>query len=208
MMSISELAKEVDVTVRTIRYYTKRGLLPFGKPHGTTRQYGREHETRLRLIKLLKAEDMPLDKIKARLKSLSLREMEELVSLGSEMRESTSSGRPMHPAQLLAATLTKPADTDPNGGKSSPSLPATDEPRLLKNEVDQLLFSKGSLPVHSPLMEQGITSSGPWQKVLLSPGVELMFETGLSEEEQDAINDIIEFGIETLRKASAEPDEP
>ena len=79
-LTISQLAQVADVTPRTIRYYISEGLLPSPGGRGQKRIYGYEHYLRLRLIKRLKEEHLPLAEIKLCLDALSLAEMETLLS--------------------------------------------------------------------------------------------------------------------------------
>lgn len=63
--SISEVAKELNLTVYTLRYYDKEGLMPFieRKPNGTRlfKEYDIEG---LKVIECLKATGMPIKEIK------------------------------------------------------------------------------------------------------------------------------------------------
>ncbi len=53
-MRISELSKQADVPVATIKYYLREGLLPPGEPLSRTQaSYGEQHLRRLRLIRAL-----------------------------------------------------------------------------------------------------------------------------------------------------------
>lgn len=52
---IDDLARETGLTVDTIRYYQRQGLLPPGEREGRHRIYGPEHVRRLRRIKELQA---------------------------------------------------------------------------------------------------------------------------------------------------------
>lgn len=68
--SISELAKEAGVTVRTIRYYISQGLLPSPGMAGQGDRYDTAYLKRLQLIKRLKEEYLPLEKIRELLETL------------------------------------------------------------------------------------------------------------------------------------------
>jgi DNA-binding transcriptional MerR regulator len=68
---ISELAKLAGVTVRTIRYYISQGLLPSPSTSGQFDRYDESYLARLELIRRLKAEYLPLEKISALLNSMS-----------------------------------------------------------------------------------------------------------------------------------------
>jgi DNA-binding transcriptional MerR regulator len=53
-MLISELSRRTGVTVATLKYYLREGLLPPGTPLSATRgDYGATHEERVRLIRAL-----------------------------------------------------------------------------------------------------------------------------------------------------------
>ncbi|MFE7775799.1 MerR family transcriptional regulator [Streptomyces sp. NPDC057445] len=61
MWSIGELAERAGVTVKTVRFYSDRGLLPeAARSSGGHRRYGPEALDRLRLIRSLRALDLPV----------------------------------------------------------------------------------------------------------------------------------------------------
>jgi DNA-binding transcriptional MerR regulator len=61
MWSIGELAERAGVTVKTVRFYSDRGLLPeAARSGGGHRRYGPEALDRLRLIRSLRALDLPV----------------------------------------------------------------------------------------------------------------------------------------------------
>lgn len=62
---IDDLAHETGVTVDTIRYYQRQGLLPPGVREGRHRIYGPEHVARLRRIKELQARRFSIAAIRA-----------------------------------------------------------------------------------------------------------------------------------------------
>jgi DNA-binding transcriptional MerR regulator len=62
--TIDELARASGVTVRNIRAYQARGLLPPPQVRARTGYYGPGHEARLELIKELQGEGVKLDTIK------------------------------------------------------------------------------------------------------------------------------------------------
>lgn len=59
--SIGELAERAGVTIKTVRFYSDRGLLPeAGRSAGGHRRYGPEALDRLRLIRSLRTLDLPV----------------------------------------------------------------------------------------------------------------------------------------------------
>ena len=69
--SLQDLADLSRVTPRTIRFYVAQGLLPSPGRVGPGTTYGPGHLARLRLIRQLQREHLPLAEIRARLASLA-----------------------------------------------------------------------------------------------------------------------------------------
>ncbi len=64
--SIGEAAKELNLTVYTLRYYDKEGLMPFIERTSTgTRVFKESDIEALRIIECLKSTGMPIKEIKA-----------------------------------------------------------------------------------------------------------------------------------------------
>ena len=68
--TLSDLARLADVTPRTIRYYVAQGLLPSPEAAGPATRYGEGHLLRLRLIRRLQRDHLPLAEIRARLERM------------------------------------------------------------------------------------------------------------------------------------------
>lgn len=66
---IDDLAREADITVDTIRFYHREGLLPAGERVGRAKVYGTEHLDRIHQIRDLQARRFSLAAIKALLES-------------------------------------------------------------------------------------------------------------------------------------------
>jgi DNA-binding transcriptional MerR regulator len=63
--SISEAAKELNLTVYTLRYYDKEGLMPFvERTAGGTRVFKESDISSLKIIECLKSTGMPIKEIK------------------------------------------------------------------------------------------------------------------------------------------------
>lgn len=63
LLTIDELARRTDITVRNVRAYQSRGLLPPPEVRARTGYYGPEHVARLRLIREMQAEGYNLKAI-------------------------------------------------------------------------------------------------------------------------------------------------
>src|SRR3954471_16937712 len=68
--TLTDLASLADVTPRTVRYYVAQGLLPSPDAAGPATRYGEGHLARLRLIKRLQREHLPLAEIRGRLERM------------------------------------------------------------------------------------------------------------------------------------------
>ncbi|MEP6638922.1 MAG: MerR family transcriptional regulator [Chloroflexota bacterium] len=80
--SLTELADLAGVTPRTVRYYLAQGLLPAVGQTGPGSKYDADHLARLRLIRRLQVEHLPLAEIRHRLETLDEDEIRALA--GSE----------------------------------------------------------------------------------------------------------------------------
>ncbi|MEQ8174853.1 MAG: MerR family transcriptional regulator [Syntrophomonadaceae bacterium] len=77
---IGELAREADVTKRTIHYYIGRGLLPPPEGAGVGSSYKEEHLVKLNLIKKLQEQYLPLVRIRDIVAALNLDEARQLLA--------------------------------------------------------------------------------------------------------------------------------
>jgi len=69
--SLSDLARLADVTPRTVRYYVALGLLPSPEAAGPATRYGEGHLARLRMIRRLQRDHLPLAEIRIRLERMA-----------------------------------------------------------------------------------------------------------------------------------------
>ena len=74
--TIEELADEVGVPVRTIRYYIAEGMLPGPGSRGKGTTYSEDHLQRLRLIRRLVEQRVPLADVRQLVERLSPDETE------------------------------------------------------------------------------------------------------------------------------------
>ena len=74
-LTVDELAARVGVTVRNVRAYAARGLLPPPRLVGRTGYYGREHVARLLLVREMLAEGYSLALIERTLASARQRQL-------------------------------------------------------------------------------------------------------------------------------------
>ena len=82
--SITDLARLSGVTPRTVRYYVAQGLLPSPEQAGPSTRYGEGHLARLRLIRRLQREHLPLAEIRARVAPLGDDEVVQLLAADAD----------------------------------------------------------------------------------------------------------------------------
>jgi len=70
-VDLKTLCRIADVTPRTVHYYIQQGLLPSAGSPGPGAKYEPGHVQRLRLIRRLQREHLPLSEIRARLATMS-----------------------------------------------------------------------------------------------------------------------------------------
>jgi DNA-binding transcriptional MerR regulator len=85
--SIADLEQETGFNARTIRYYIGEGMLTPAHGRGPTATYDKDHLLRLRLIKELKEQFLPLESIKLHLQDLSTEDLEDHFSIQSKPTE-------------------------------------------------------------------------------------------------------------------------
>ena len=164
-LTVDELAERGDVPVRTIRFYISQGLLPGPGSRGKSATYGEEHVIRLRLIRRLADQRVPLTKIAELVGDLSLDEARALLAReerrASELQAAEASGSPK---DYVAALL-----RDAQAARSSPAQP---------RKAIAGFSGKSYRPAREPFDVQASAPapSAPteaWRRWTLAPGVEL-----------------------------------
>ena len=162
--SIGELARQADVTPRTVRFYVAEGLLPPPVGSGRAATYTAEHLTRLTLIKLLKNEFLPLAEIRGLLTGLNQAEIEDLLA---QKRESVPPPRPESAHEYIQTLLQ--ADSA-----------AAESPAMLRQAVARKK-ARAAAALQAPVRAaEGETTAAPgveptvtWGRISLHPDVEL-----------------------------------
>jgi DNA-binding transcriptional MerR regulator len=106
--TIGELARAENVTTRTVRYYVAEGLLPAPDSVGRAATYSDEHLVRLKLIKILKDEYLPLHEIRMLLSGLDYQAVMEL--LEQKQKEENPPPAPSSAKEYLQTLLHPPAE--------------------------------------------------------------------------------------------------
>ena len=178
--TISELAEAAKVTIRTIRYYVTEDVLP--PPLGSSRAsvYAEEHLNRLRLIKILKEEFLPLQEIRTLLSGL---DHEAVLELLAEREREEVPPDAASAKSYLKSLLAPPAsvaetpvlmrhkvEAQQARGSSLPGSPLQTSPLPLPAKEEALApgFAESK-----PLPPEPEAGAHLWQRIELAPGVEL-----------------------------------
>lgn len=92
-MSVEDLAIRVGMTVRTVRFYSGRGLIPPPRREGRNGYYGAEHVARLELVRELQAHGFTLSAIEGYLEHLPVDASAEDIALQRTLLAPWSSDR-------------------------------------------------------------------------------------------------------------------
>jgi DNA-binding transcriptional MerR regulator len=220
--ALTELADLAGVTPRTIRYYLAQGLLPAVGQSGPGAKYDDRHLARLRLIRRLQAEHLPLAEIRRRLDDLSDAEIRALAGSGEPKPPADSaleyvrgilqaSMRPKAPSYAvsvpppLRARRMRDAPVEPPALAAAsryepPSVPeftppgVADEPAPYASPSILPPAFVPSAPEPSPM------ERSQWDRIALSPDVELHIRRPLGRAQQKQVDRLIAIARELLEE--------
>jgi DNA-binding transcriptional MerR regulator len=173
---LNDLCQQSGVTARTVRYYVQQGLLP-SPGLGAGARYGVAHLARLRLIRRLQAEHLPLAEIRRRLETLGDDAVQALVEATP-----TPAGAPVNSAvDYVRAVL----------GGSSPHSPAASPPSVPSMEPPSR--RPGSAP------RVAAADRAQWERIALTPDIEVHVRRPLSREDNRRLEKLLEKAEELFR---------
>ena len=198
--SLSELADLAGVTPRTVRYYLAQGLLPSVGQSGPGSKYGANHLLRLRLIRRLQVEHLPLAEIRRRLEGLSDADIEALSTADTPPPPTDSALD--YVRTVLAGSSTSAPVLAPS---ASAARPATAGRPLLHRTLaaETTPFSVRDAPAPSEVSPP--TASSPaersqWERIALAPDVELHIRRPLTRTQQKGIDRLVTIARELLEE--------
>jgi DNA-binding transcriptional MerR regulator len=165
---LAQLAERADVSQRTVRYYIQQGLLPSPETRGPGAHYTAEHLDRLRLIRRLQREHLPLAEIRRRLEELGPKEIRMLLERSPE--------RPRKDArEYIRGVLSE------GGSMLRSPMMRERAPELLAETLDRVQ-GKPWKPV----------PRGQWDRISLTPDIELHIRRPQSREQNRQIERLME----------------
>jgi DNA-binding transcriptional MerR regulator len=163
---LAQLCEAADVTPRTVRYYIQQGLLPAPETRGPGAHYHEGHLARLRLIKRLQREHLPLGEIRKRVARLSDEDVESLLEAAPSKRDSTALG---YIREVLGSAST---------------------PRRFSAAVATLARLGAR---ESPPPQPGRSN---WERMTLTPDIELHVRRPLTREQNRSVERLLELARE------------
>jgi len=201
--TLTDLASLADVTPRTIRYYLAQGLLPSPDAAGPATRYGEGHLARLRLIKRLQREHLPLAEIRGRLERLGDDELRAALDIAG-------AAPPPAPAEALAFVrdLMARSGIHPNATAEAraPHLRATAtfEPlipdgfpvRQEPSPATPSLPLPASSPATTPGPRTNVGDRTTWERHVLAPDVELHVRRPLDRRTNKRVEQLLRIARE------------
>jgi DNA-binding transcriptional MerR regulator len=176
--TLTELSREAAVSPRTVRYYIQHDLLPPPKGAGPGSHYDSGHLDRLRLIKRLKDSHLPLAEIRKQIKPLTDEEVQTVLDKESE-EVADSAVDYIRSVLDVRETALRSSDSD-----------------LLFDVYDE--FTGPFAPRLRPSRPE--PTRAHWERIGLSPDIELHVRRPLSHQENKAVNRILEAAREILQE--------
>ncbi|HEY4189448.1 MAG TPA: MerR family transcriptional regulator [Candidatus Limnocylindrales bacterium] len=181
--SLTELADLAGVTPRTVRYYLAQGLLPAVGQTGPGSKYEAGHLDRLRLIKRLQAEHLPLAEIRHRLEGLDR----------DAIRDLAGSPEPQPPPDSAIDYLRTVLGT----GRPARTLRAPDAPAA---SVPPPAASAPSAVMPDPPVPTASIERSQWERIVLAPDVELNIRRPLSRSQNKQVDRLVTIARELLEE--------
>jgi DNA-binding transcriptional MerR regulator len=171
--SVTELADLAGVTPRTVRYYLAQGLLPAPGQSGPGSKYDPDHLARLRLIRRLQGEHLPLAEIRRRLETLDEAEIRDLAGAGNP-------APPIDSALDYLRSVLGVGETRANAYADAPMPPPAES------------TSPPAAPGPPP------AERSQWERIVLGPDIELHIRRPLPRAQNRQVDRLVTIARELL----------
>jgi DNA-binding transcriptional MerR regulator len=211
--SLPDLCGLADVTPRTVRYYISQGLLRSPGTSGPGARYDDGHLARLRLIRRLQREHLPLAEIRARLAALT--DDEAIAQVEGPPEPPIDSALDYVRGVLGAGALAKPP-----AGQAPPSPPSAQRMLLRRMDMPPPAAPAFATPELFPPVDAGAPAPGApapgshaaptveppgaershWERFTLAPDVELHVRRPLTRSQNRAVTRLLEAARQLLEE--------
>jgi DNA-binding transcriptional MerR regulator len=225
--SLTDLAAHTGVTPRTVRYYIAQGLLPAPADQGRSARYTDGHAARIRLIKRLQREHLPLAEIRNRLQVLddaqvrralqedpatlpdqgtaAVRGASALEYIRRVLDEGSARG-PGRPVRALHSFMPPPAAAPPPKPGIAPGSAlrgtferATPDEFPVRDHPDpDDLARRPAMPLSFPAPGVGPADRSTWERIGLTPDIELHVRRPLDRQSNRMLDRLIAYARELL----------
>jgi len=203
---LTELADLAGVTPRTVRYYLGQGLLPAVGQSGPGAKYGPGHLARLRLIRRLQAEHLPLAEIRHRLDALGEDEIRDLAGVDApppppdsalDYLRTVLGGSAGRQAPTLSPAILR-RSTVPPPLRMMTTAPASSAPDAIAERLGEPNGSTSAMVPAAPLAQP--IERSQWERIVLAPDVELHVRRPLTRSQNKGIDRLIAIARELLEE--------
>ncbi len=186
--SLQDLADLTEVTPRTIRYYVAQGLLSSPEGAGPGTRYSEGHLVRLRLIRQLQREHLPLAEIRARIAGLDDEAITEL------LEAPTAAGVNESAVDYIRAVLG--GGVAPGQMQAPAPMPG---PSLLRRMAlpDMPAAAAPDAPSTAP---SSIPDRSQWDRISLAPDIELHIRRPLSRLQNKRVDRLLAIARQLLEE--------
>jgi DNA-binding transcriptional MerR regulator len=199
--TIADLARLGGVTPRTIRYYVAQGLLPSPAQAGPGTRYGEAHLARLRLIRRLQREHLPLAEIRGRLERLGDDEVRRVLEADTVAPDTTPDGTLAYVRELMAKSGVSPRASMLR--EATPVYGAVYEPRIpdaFPAPGMPPAAAPGTAPPETvasvPAPDPRAPDRSTWERHALSPDVELHIRRPLDRRTNKRVDQLVRIARE------------
>lgn len=181
---LKELCERGEVTPRTVHFYVQQGLLPPAGSPGPGAKYGEGHLARLRLIRLLQKEHLPLAEIAKRIRKLTDAQVQALVD-ATRTRQEAPRGSAL---DYIRGVLGQ------DRPEKAPSAAQLRSPVSLRSSASAF-EAEAAVPGHDMLPSE----RSQWDRLTLADGVELHVRRPQSRLQQRQITRLLDAVREIFR---------
>jgi len=204
-MSMAELAAAADVPVRTVRFYISQDLLASPEGRGRAATYTEEHLERLRLIRALVDQRVPLREIKETVGPMSASDVRKLLAQEQQRSTQEDRARSRSPRDYVSALLERSKRAPSPKALSVRAIDASGPKPMTRSAAESLSEAVPWAPLPSPSggARTPIDPAATWYRIQLAPGLELHVDGS----KQEALQALVERIVELSRTHRRPPDD-
>jgi DNA-binding transcriptional MerR regulator len=184
--SLPDLCQLAGVTPRTVRFYISQGLLRSPSGGGAAARYDEGHLNRLRLIRQLQKEHLPLAEIRNRLAAVSDADVERLATEPLNVTDTASD----YIGRVLGTRALKPSTTVSSVARAP--LPAPGSAAAPRAAFRVPLGPQPSTSFQ-PAASEAKPDRSTWERMSLTPDIELHVRRPLSRDDNRRVDRLVEI---------------